>query len=83
MLAFMAERKIAEAVANGELDNLPGAGKPLELDDDALVPEELRMAYRVLKNAGYAPAEVGKPGLLRLRIEARYYGKVARKLARR
>jgi len=83
MLELIAERKIAEAVANGELDNLPGQGRPLALDDDALVPEELRMAHRILKNAGIAPAEVKKPGLLRLRIEARYYSRVMRKLGRR
>ncbi len=82
MLGLIAERKIAEAIANGELDGLPGAGKPLDLDDDPLVPEDLRMAYRILKNAGYAPAEVRKPGLLRLRIESRYYGKVIKKLGR-
>jgi hypothetical protein len=58
MLEFLAERRIAEAVANGELDGLPGAGRPLELDDDALIPEELRLAYRILKNAGYVPEEV-------------------------
>ena len=58
MLELIAERRIGEAVANGELDNLPGAGKPLELDDDPLVPEDLRLAYRILKNAGFVPAEV-------------------------
>ena len=58
MFDQIAERRIAEAIANGELDNLPGAGRPLDLDDDALVPEELRLAYRILKNAGYVPAEV-------------------------
>ena len=58
MFDRIAERKIAEAIANGELDNLPGAGRPLDLDDDALVPEELRLAYRILKNAGYVPPEV-------------------------
>ena len=58
MFDQIAERKIAEAIANGELDNLPGAGQPLDLDDDALVPEELRLAYRILKNAGFVPAEV-------------------------
>lgn len=58
MFDFIAEQKIAEAIERGELDDLPGAGRPLELDDDALVPEELRLAYRVLKNAGYVPAEV-------------------------
>jgi hypothetical protein len=58
MLDFLAERKIAEAVSRGELDDLPGAGRPLDLGDDALVPEELRLAYRILKNAGYVPPEV-------------------------
>ena len=59
-LELLAEKKIAEAIERGELDDLPGAGRPLELDDDALVPEELRLAYRILKNAGYVPAEVGE-----------------------
>jgi|SRR5918992_273566 hypothetical protein len=58
MLGFIAERRIAEAIAQGELDDLPGAGQPLELDDDSLVPEELRLAYRILKNAGFVPPEV-------------------------
>ncbi len=54
----IAEKRIAEAIARGELDNLPGAGAPLDLDDDALIPQELRLAFRVLKNAGYVPEEV-------------------------
>ena len=58
MLDLIAERKIAEALARGELDDLPGAGRPLQLDDDALVPEDLRAAYRILKNAGFVPPEV-------------------------
>ena len=58
MLDFLAERRIAEAVSRGALDELPGAGRPLELDDDALVPEELRLAYRILKNAGFIPPEL-------------------------
>lgn len=57
-MLFLAERRIEEAIARGELDNLPGAGRPLELDDDRLVPEELRLAYRILKNAGFVPPEV-------------------------
>jgi len=52
------ERKIAEAQAAGAFDDLPGAGKPLDLDDDRLVPEDVRAAYRILKNAGYVPAEL-------------------------
>ncbi|MFQ5936417.1 MAG: DnaJ family domain-containing protein [Acidiferrobacterales bacterium] len=54
----IAEARIAEAIERGEFDNLPGAGKPLVLDNDASVPEELRAAYRVLKNAGYLPREL-------------------------
>jgi len=57
-LDMLAEQRIREAQAQGVFDDLPGAGAPLDLDDDALVPEELRAAYRILKNAGYAPAEV-------------------------
>jgi len=52
------EAKIAEAQAAGAFDDLPGAGKPLDLDDDRLVPEDVRAAYRILRNAGYVPAEV-------------------------
>jgi hypothetical protein len=55
---LLAERKIEEALERGDLDNLPGAGQPLDLDDDPLVPEDLRMAYRILKNAGFVPPEV-------------------------
>ncbi|WP_018877432.1 DUF1992 domain-containing protein [Thioalkalivibrio sp. ALE28] len=52
------EAKLADAARRGAFDDLPGAGRPLELDDDRAVPEELRMAYRVLKNAGYVPEAV-------------------------
>jgi hypothetical protein len=58
MLDFLAEKKLLEAVSRGEFDDLPGAGRPLDLDDDALVPEDLRLAYRMLKNAGFVPPEV-------------------------
>ena len=58
MLDFLVEQRLQEAVSRGELDNLPGAGRPLELDDDPLIPEDLRLAYRILKNAGFVPTEV-------------------------
>lgn len=58
MFDAIAEQKIAEAMAAGEFDALPGAGRPLDLEDDAHVPEDLRVAYRILKNAGYVPPEV-------------------------
>ncbi|MFN3564783.1 MAG: DnaJ family domain-containing protein [Burkholderiaceae bacterium] len=57
-LDALVERRIAEAIARGDFDDLPGVGKPLALDDDALVPEDVRVAYRILKNAGYVPPEL-------------------------
>ena len=59
VLTTIAERKIREAMARGELDNLPGRGRPLAMDEDLSgVPLELRMAYKVLKNACCVPPEV-------------------------
>ena len=52
------ERRISEAIARGDFVDLPGEGRPLELEDDRLVPEELRVAYRIMKNAGYVPDEL-------------------------
>jgi hypothetical protein len=57
-LDALVERRIEAAIARGEFDGLPGAGKPLPLDDDPLVPPELRVAYRLLKNAGCLPPEL-------------------------
>jgi hypothetical protein len=58
--ALLVEQRIAEAIARGEFDHLPGAGKPLQFDEDTLVPEEERAALRIMKNAGYVPPEVGR-----------------------
>lgn len=58
-LDALVDERIRAAQARGEFHNLPGAGRPLDLGDDALVPVELRLAYRILKNAGYLPLEVG------------------------
>ena len=54
----IAENRIREAMAQGEFDNLPGAGQPLSLEDYFSTPEDLRMAYSVLKNANCRPLEV-------------------------
>ncbi|HKJ72391.1 MAG TPA: DnaJ family domain-containing protein [Gammaproteobacteria bacterium] len=54
----LAEQRIREAREEGAFDDLPGQGEPLELDDDSMVPEELRTAYRMLKNAGHLPPEL-------------------------
>jgi len=53
-----AEEKIKEAIANGEFDNLRGKGKPLDLDAYFATPEDLRMGYSILKDAGIIPEEM-------------------------
>lgn len=54
----LAEKRIKEAIHEGELDNLPGSGKPLNLAADSHIPEDLRMAHKILKNAGFVPPEI-------------------------
>jgi hypothetical protein len=51
----LAENKIQEAIRAGEFDNLPGAGQPLDLDDDLSTDPGMRMAHRLLKSNGFVP----------------------------
>ena len=53
----IAEERIKEAQRAGAFDNLPGKGKPLDLEDLSWVPEDLRIGYLVLKNAHVLPPE--------------------------
>lgn len=53
----IAEERIREAQQAGLFDNLPGKGKPLEIEDLRWVPEELRIGYHILKNAHVLPPE--------------------------
>ena len=53
----LAEERIKEAQRAGAFDNLPGKGKPLDLEDLSWVPEDLRIGYLVLKNAHVLPPE--------------------------
>ena len=52
------EQRIREAQENGEFDNLPGQGEPLDFEDEGHVPEDLRLAYKILKNADCLPPEL-------------------------
>lgn len=54
----IAERRIMEAIENGEFDDLEGKGKPIVFEDETWIPEDLRMAYKFLKNAGCIPPEL-------------------------
>jgi hypothetical protein len=57
-IARIAESKLRKAIENGEFDDVPGHGKPLELDDLSRVPPELRMGYKLLRNSGCLPPEL-------------------------
>lgn len=59
-IEIIAEQRIREAQAKGEFDGLPGQGRPLKLEDLTNVPPELRMAYKILKNAGLVPEELSQ-----------------------
>lgn len=52
------EQRIQEAIARGEFDDLPGKGKPLDLDAYFATPEDLPMAYAMLKSNDFVPEEV-------------------------
>jgi hypothetical protein len=54
----IAENRIREAMEAGEFDNLEGQGQPLGLEDESHIPPDLRMAYRILKNADCLPPEL-------------------------
>jgi hypothetical protein len=58
IFARIAEQRILEAMERGGFENLPGKGRPLRMDDDSIVPDELRVAYKLLKNAGCIPPEL-------------------------
>ena len=56
--AKIVEERIRRAQKKGEFENLAGSGKPLDLLDDQMVAEELRLTYKILKNADYLPPEI-------------------------
>ena len=52
------EERIKKAQFKGKFNNLPGSGRPLDLMEDQHVPEDLRLAYKILKNADCLPPEI-------------------------
>ena len=54
----LVEERIKNAQKKGDFNNLPGSGKPLDLDDNSCVAEDLRLAYKILKNADFVPPEI-------------------------
>ena len=58
ILNYIAEKRIQEAISNGEFNQLEGFGKPVEMDEYFSVPAEDRIAFHILKNAGVVPEEI-------------------------
>ena len=56
--AKLVEQRILAAQKNGDFDDLEGAGSPIQYEDDSGIPEDLRMAYKILKNADCVPPEI-------------------------
>ena len=52
------EERIRRAQHKGEFDNLEGAGKPLNFENDGHVADEMRLAHKILKNADCLPLEI-------------------------
>ena len=50
------DQKIREAMEQGEFDDLPGKGKPVDTSVNPFEDPELRLAHRMLRNAGFAPS---------------------------
>ncbi len=55
-LESMAEKRLREAIENGEFDNLPGKGEPIDLSENPFEDPDLRVVHRLLRKAGFAPA---------------------------
>jgi hypothetical protein len=53
----LVEERINKARKEGQFDNLEGLNKPLKFDD-LNIPEELRLAHKILKNSGFLPPEI-------------------------
>jgi hypothetical protein len=52
------EDQIRKAMAEGEFDNLPGKGKPIDLEGYFQTPEHLRICYSILRNGSFVPEEI-------------------------
>jgi DnaJ homologue, subfamily C, member 28, conserved domain len=52
------EDQVRKAIEAGEFDNLAGKGKPIDLKAYFDTPEDLRMAYSILKSNNFLPEEV-------------------------
>lgn len=68
-LESLTEKKLREAIENGEFDNLPGKGKPVDLEENPFEDPDLRVVHRLLRNAGFAPAWIEERKDIDLELE--------------
>jgi hypothetical protein len=52
------EEQVRRAMERGEFDDLPGRGRPVDLEAYFNTPADLRMGYSILKNNKFVPEEV-------------------------
>ena len=70
-MSTFVDQLITAAVARGDLDDLPYKGEPIPIEDDSHIHPELRMVFRILKNAGVAPPHVEEMKRIRALEDAR------------
>ena len=58
LLDKICEQNIQQAQRDGVFEDLPGMHQALVLEDDTMIPEEIRVAYRLMKNSGFLPPEI-------------------------
>jgi len=63
------DQRITEAMDQGDFDNLPGQGMPLDFSQDSLVPDDKRLAYKLLRNNDLIPAWIGERTDIQSEIE--------------
>jgi DnaJ family protein C protein 28 len=63
------DQQIREAQERGEFDNLPGKGRPLDLTPNPYAQDQ-ELAFKILKDAGYAPEWIELDKAIRRKLEA-------------
>jgi DnaJ family protein C protein 28 len=69
-LESLTEKRLREAIENGEFDDLPGKGEPIDLRENPFEDPDLRIVHRLLKNAGFAPAWIEERKDIDLQLKA-------------
>ena len=63
------DKKIREGIEQGDFDNLSGKGVPIDLSENPFEDPDWRTAYRMLRNAGFAPPWIEERKLIEAELE--------------